>query len=231
MPYGILKSAMVNKWVILCGFFMLVINACTNDQLGLISSSGNESTGGVCFQSDVLPIVVNNCANAGCHNPKDREEGLDYTTYAGIKKSVKSGNPSKSELIKVIRSGEMPPRGYPEISQTDLSTLTTWIVEGGLNTQDCSALDCTSAANVSYSQTIVPIIKKQCIGCHTARLSEAGYSYDIYAEVLRSVNNNSFLGSIKHQASFVPMPYNAGKISSCEITFIETWIAEGKKNN
>lgn len=219
------------KFVYFLLLFSLILTSCTNDTIGVPSDTSTNPSSGVCFQNDVLPIMINNCANSGCHNTQSRVHGLDYTTYSGILKSVKSGNASSSKLIKVIQSGEMPPRGRPAVASADLSILRAWISEGAKNTQDCSSLDCASIGNVSFGTTIFPIVKRQCSGCHTARSAGGGYSFDTYSEIMRSVNNRSFVGSIKHQSGFVPMPYNAGKITDCEISYIDTWIAEGAQNN
>ena len=215
---------------LLGGLLLLFISSCTHDSIPIGLDIPTDS-GAICFQEQVLPIMVRNCANSGCHNPSSKVHGLDYTTYSGILKSVKKNNASGSTLIKITRSGEMPPRGNPSLNSDQLAILTSWITQGALNTQDCSSLDCSSVLNVSYSTSVYPIIKNQCLNCHTARLSEAGYNFDTFTGVMKAVNNRSLLGSIKHSSGFVGMPYNSAKISDCEITHIETWIAEGAKNN
>ena len=56
----------------------------------------------VCFQENVLPIFVSNCAMSGCHNSIDKAEEYDLTSYEGIMKGVVANHPSRSEVYKVI---------------------------------------------------------------------------------------------------------------------------------
>jgi hypothetical protein len=43
--------------------------------------------------------------------------------------------------------------------------------------------------------------------------------------------NGKLYGSIAHQAGFSPMPKNGAKLSDCEITQVQRWIAAGSLNN
>lgn len=85
--------------------------------------------------------------------------------------------------------------------------------------------------SVSFSKDVVPLINRYCIYCHSESpvLNEVNLSS--YDNVIPYINNGSFLGSIKHQGGFTPMPQNRAKLTKCSISIIETWVADGAPNN
>jgi hypothetical protein len=59
---------------------------------------------------------------------------------------------------------------------------------------------------------------------------EAGYQFDNYSDI-SNFNTNQLLGSIRHETNYVPMPFDGGKLSDCDIRRIEAWVAAGKPRN
>ena len=56
----------------------------------------------VYFQNEVLPLLVSNCTESGCHNTIDRQEGIILDSYANLMATVDdvtSTDWSKNELI------------------------------------------------------------------------------------------------------------------------------------
>lgn len=47
----------------------------------------------ICFQENILPIFVSNCAMTGCHNSIDKAEEYDFSNYEGIMKGVEPKHP------------------------------------------------------------------------------------------------------------------------------------------
>ena len=90
--------------------------------------------------------------------------------------------------------------------------------------------DCVTA-NMSLHTDIVPILQNNCYVCHSAAIHTADIVLEGYSEVIKQINNGNLLGGIRHQTGFVPMPQNAPKLGSCEISKIEQWISQGSKNN
>ena len=90
-----------------------------------------------------------------------------------------------------------------------------------------------NTANVKFSATILPILQEQCYACHTNATKSlgGGISLEGYTNLKPYVTNGKFLGSIKHQSGYVPMPDNSPKLSSCRISQIEKWIADGANND
>lgn len=73
-----------------------------------------------------------NCAGSDCHDPGTRK-GLDLSTpekgWATIQHRLSPGQPEASELIKVLRSGEMP-EGRPKMPAADIDRISAWIAAG-----------------------------------------------------------------------------------------------------
>lgn len=89
---------------------------------------------------------------------------------------------------------------------------------------------CSTAADVSFSMDVLPILNANCVSCHSGPSPEAGIDQSSWATVKATVDNGSFLGSIKHESPYVPMPLN-GELDPCNIQIIETWVNEGAENN
>ena len=86
--------------------------------------------------------------------------------------------------------------------------------------------------DVSYSSDLSSIIDLYCNGaCHNATDRQGNVILETYNQVKQYVDNGSFLGSIKHESSFVSMPPGS-KLNSCDIQKIEDWIInQGAPNN
>ncbi len=211
---------------------IIYLTSCTRDSL--VELGPGEVFTGVCFETEILPLVVSNCAGAGCHDPISRREGLNYTTYEGILRSVNKGNASRSQLIKYIKASghdRMPPPPLDPLTQDQIDLLSQWINDGAKNVVNCASAGCVEKATLSFHDDILPITNKYCLGCHSSRVPSAGYKYETYNDFVKSIQNNTFLGTINHDAGFNPMPLNGGRVSQCEIDYIEQWITEGFPDN
>ncbi len=84
---------------------------------------------------------------------------------------------------------------------------------------------------VSFSQVVLPLIEQSCAttGCHDANTAQSGFNFSGHFNI--SVFSPSMIGSIRHDASFVPMPFSAPKLADSLIQKIGCWIAQGKLNN
>jgi hypothetical protein len=92
------------------------------------------------------------------------------------------------------------------------------------------APDC-DVTNVTYSQTVAPILQNNCNGCHNAVSQSGGIITDNYADLQTIINNGKFRGSINHLSGYSPMPKGGGKLSSCDLEKINTWLDAGASNN
>ena len=86
------------------------------------------------FETNILPILTQRCAFAGCH-VVDGPEDVDLSTYATLQKGgehgaiVIAGNAKESELVEEIVTGKMPPEGSP-LEAFEIQSIIDWINNG-----------------------------------------------------------------------------------------------------
>lgn len=86
------------------------------------------------FEADILPILTQRCALAGCH-VADGPEDVDLRTYATLQKGgehgpiVIVGDARESELVEEIVTGKMPPEG-PPLEAAEIQRIIDWINDG-----------------------------------------------------------------------------------------------------
>jgi len=184
----------------------------------------------ICFQEDILPIFVNNCAQSGCHNPTDKKAGYDLTNYDGIMQGVKPRYPILSKIYITVKGNNpsMPRNPYSNLSTLQVTLIKVWIDNDAPNSRNCKSCDST---DYTFSNRINPIMQTWCIGCHSGSNVSGGYDFSSYNGVVHSVTNNRLLGCVEHSSGFSAMPKNAGYINSCDIAVIRKWIVTGYPNN
>jgi hypothetical protein len=87
------------------------------------------------------------------------------------------------------------------------------------------------STNVTYSTSIVPILISNCTSCHGGSTPSAGIKLDTYAGVKIQADNGRLLGAVLQAPSFSPMPKNATKMNTCNLTKIKKWVNAGAPNN
>ena len=123
----------------------------TDDELAIIrgwieSGAGSESGPAAeaapsnITQDDIIPIMLLRCTV--CHGLRRQEAGLDLRTRESMLKGGKSGpamvlgKPDQSLLVKMIRSGEMPPKkrliqvGVKPVAEAEAAKIARWIELG-----------------------------------------------------------------------------------------------------
>jgi len=87
----------------------------------------------VCFETDVLPLFLNNCAKTNCHDGNG--EPMRLTLFSEIRNEVEPGKPYSSNIYKAITAtsgeGQMPP-GQP-LSIDNRTIIRIWIEQGATN--------------------------------------------------------------------------------------------------
>jgi uncharacterized membrane protein len=182
------------------------------------------------FQQQVLPILVSNCAQSGCHDNGSHREGVILVSYNSVTQTggVRAGNASGSKLYKVIVNGSMPPQGYGTLTDKQQNLIYQWIQQGA---QDLVCENMCDSSVFTYSGAIQPLIANKCQGCHSATNSMGGINLSSYSALKTEVDNGKFQGSVNWNAGFSPMPQNGSKLSDCELSQITQWIAAGSPNN
>ena len=221
------------NWV---SFFIviLVFAACEHQpkiKLGdLINKTPVDSTNNgtncspdtVYFVNEILPMITSNCAQAGCHDNITQAEDIVLNSYASIRSQVKPGKAADSELYKEIVNGNMPPAG--SMTQEQMDKIKKWINQGAKNNFCNSGCDTTL---FTYSGSITKIINTNCIACHQS----GAVLLNSYSSVKALADNGRFLGAIKHQSGFQPMPSPYITLSDCDMKKITKWINSGALNN
>jgi len=201
------------------------------------SSTSNGDTSIPCdpnkiyFQQQVLPILVSNCAKSGCHDNASHKEGIILTSYNSTMQTgkVRPGNPNNSELYKQIANGEMPPAGNTPLTQAQRMLVYNWILQGAENLV-CANM-CGDTVNVTYSLSVKTIISNKCQGCHSGANPQGAIDLTTYTNVKAQVTNGKLWGAVNGNAGYSAMPKNGSKLSVCELTKIQKWIAQGAPNN
>lgn len=85
--------------------------------------------------------------------------------------------------------------------------------------------------NVTYTNDIIPILQRECYGCHGSSAPGGGYTLNTFAGVTVSVNDGSLFGAVSHETGFSKMPKGGNQLPECDIQFIRTWINQGAPNN
>jgi cytochrome c len=92
--------------------------------------------GAVSFSKDILPLFQKNCTR--CHGGSSPRQGLSLDSYAAVMKGssggavVVAGNPDKSALYSLVKSGAMP-FGGSKLADADIQKISDWITAGAPN--------------------------------------------------------------------------------------------------
>ena len=187
----------------------------------------------VYFQRDILPILATNCTMDGCHNANDHQDGVVLDSYSSVMNTadVRPFNANGSDLYEVLeedKSDKWMPYGRAKLPQAQRDLIRDWINQGAKN-EICGTGTCDSV-NVTYSQTISPIIQTHCLGCHNNNSAAKVPKFTSYAGVAAVAQNGKLVGAITRQPNFIPMP-QVGKLTACQISQIRKWVNDGALNN
>jgi hypothetical protein len=188
----------------------------------------------VYFQTQVLPILVSNCAMEDCHDAITAEDGIQLDSYLALMNSdiVDPGDPGNSDFIEVLtETGNdlMPPTdaGGP-LSADQIALLTQWVAQGAVNnscTPDCDP------TQFSYAVNLEPVIELACEGCHSGANPSGGVSLTNYNEVRATALDGSLMHSLFGTGGYSIMPDNTLGLPECNITQFQLWVNAGAPNN
>ena len=187
----------------------------------------------ICFERDILPIFVSNCAKSGCHDAQRHASGYELDSYDNIvKKGIIPGNSAASKIWESVTIGKgeggIMPQHAPRLTTTQLDLLKRWIAAGAVNGGACTATCDTE--NFTYSGAIKPMMESYCVGCHNTSTSLGGALNDYNSVKTASVSGN-LIANITHKAGYNPMPPTSLQMSDCQVTQIKKWVAAGAPNN
>jgi hypothetical protein len=239
-------------FVVLAGYLLMYSPGCTHDPflvdpIDPIDTMGMDTMpidspfvacedGTIYFEYDVLPILVSNCSVPGCHDAVSHQEDIILTSYASVIASgeVKPFDLNGGKLFEKITDSDpddrMPPPPRIPLTQAQISTIATWILQGAQDLT-CDRDTACSTENVSFSQTVFPILEKNCKGCHSSTAPTGGISLETYTSVRNIAATGRLYGAIARLPGFQPMPRNRGPLADCEILQIKSWIDAGMPDN
>lgn len=84
---------------------------------------------------------------------------------------------------------------------------------------------------VTYAAHVVPLMAQHCNSCHSTARADAGVVTDTHQGILATVNNGSFMGSMRYLAGFSPMPKGAAQLTNCDLDILQKWIDNGALQN
>lgn len=201
----------------------------------------------VCFTGDVLPIFINNCAIAGCHDGGGGQEShLALNNYTDIVRDIVPGNPGGSRLYQTMISkwGNMMPPNQP-LSLENRTKIRVWI-EQGANLTTCADGTGTGTppggstgyvARACFTRDILPVIISRCATtqCHDAVSHREGYNYTTYSNIVKSVSpghpSSSRLYTVMNSTGESRMPpQGSPQLTVAEKDSVSKWITYGALN-
>lgn len=99
------------------------------------------------------------------------------------------------------------------------------------NDEEILAEQICDVEEVTFSGFVKPLIQSKCESCHNPSFSSGDVNLQGYDNLKVYVENNRFLGAIRHDPGFTPMPFGQSRLPNCDILKIEKWIEEGFPDN
>jgi hypothetical protein len=207
---------------------IVLFSSCRHDaELPPIIAGVGDS---ICFDKQVLPIILSNCAMSGCHDGNGEKFAL--MNYEEVREKVTPGDPNKSEIYKAITASQlsgsiMPPSSYPRLNNDQVTLIQLWIMEGAHNN---SCVNYCDSIHVTFSGTIHSILQNNCTSCHSGADPSAALALTTYEEVKSAMINKSVLQHLQEADGYSLMP-PTGQLSTCNIAQFNKWIHDGLPNN
>lgn len=233
--------------------------SCVHEPVNPVSNGGDPGTNPgtnpppeeqcdpeVVYFNQVFEIFNSNCAVVGCHVGSDAPEGITFESYEDIMNGttddddlITPGSPGDSEIYEAITDNDPDdrmPLNRPALKPEQIALIRKWI-EQGAEDITCTSGEC-NLDNVTYLQTIKPIVVARCTGCHGNTNPAGGLNYNNYADLQKVALNGKLLPAIRYESA-TPMPQPPGgnpantslKLPDCDISKIEKWVSGGALNN
>lgn len=234
----------MKRFFLLSGLFASLFTAtlfsCKHDPF--IPVDPDTPSGGTCdpdtvyFQNQVLPLLISNCTESGCHNSQDRAEGVVVDSYESLMATVddvKRTTWSKNDLIKSLttsESDERMPLNKPAFTTAQIDLLKKWISQGAQNNScDEAAGVCDTINGSGYNLFVKPLVQVKCQGCHSGSNPQGGVKLTTYSEIRTYALNGSFYSSVTRASNW--MPLGGSKLDDCSLAKLRVWVAAGAPEN
>ena len=81
--------------------------------------------------------------------------------------------------------------------------------------------------NVTYSQTIAPIMSTNCNFCHSGATPPANVKTDTYDDLKIIADDDRLWGCVNHESGYSAMPNDRPKLNDCDLKKIRVWLDNG----
>ena len=205
------------------------------------NGGGGTSSGVTCdpdsvyFSNQILPILISNCTQSGCHNDIDREDGVILTSYQSLRSTVEnvtSTNWDDNELLEVLLEDDTDkrmPYGKPPLPQAQINLIKTWVQQGAKNNGCNENFGQCNTENIQFSSFVQPLIQSRCQGCHSGSSPQGGISLANYNDIKTVANNGKLYTVVTRSTNW--MPKGGQKLDACTTSKLKAWIDAGAPNN
>jgi len=190
----------------------------------------------VYFQNTILPLLVANCSQSGCHNPTDHSEGVVLNTYSSVLSTVEhvtSTDWNENKLIRAITETDpekfMPQAPNPPLSAAQINLLKTWISQGAQNNGCNESYTGCSTDGVTYANFFQPLVQAKCQGCHSAASAQGGIVLSNYNNAKTLALNGRLYAAVTRSTNW--MPNGGARLDACTIDKIKAWADAGAPQN
>ncbi len=144
------------------------------------------SPSGTSFEQTVLPFLAENCT--GCHNAKRASGGLNLEQYRTAA-AVEQERDKWEQVLLKLRTGEMPPKGMPRPDETQLKSVTTWLVSeferaDSLAKPDPGRVTARRLNRAEYNNTVRDLLGVNSHPADDFPQDDSGYGFDNIGDVL-----------------------------------------------
>lgn len=116
-------------------FVTIFLTSCYNDNRETLYPQppidGCDTTN-LSFSSDILPIMIENCATPGCHTSVANAAGYALDSYQGVRQAAVTDQ----RLLGTIKQdqGFSPmPKGNSKLPACEINKISAWIASGAQN--------------------------------------------------------------------------------------------------
>lgn len=220
----------------------LAFVACQHDPFvkpfdpGTPPASGSCDPDSVYFQNQILPILISNCTESGCHNAQDHQEGIVLDSYQSLVSTVENATQNDLHENKLMRAvldsdldDRMPPPPKSALAAEQIDLLKKWLAQGAqFNACDENFGGC-DPNTVTFGSFVKPLIQAKCQGCHSGSNPQGSIKLVTYSDIKTVALNGKLYNSLTLSSNW--MPKGGAKLDDCSLQKIQAWIGAGALEN
>ncbi len=190
----------------------------------------------VYFRNTILPILVANCTQSGCHNSVDQTEGIVLTSYEQLMSTVEGVTLTdwhENKLVRAITETDpekrMPQVPNPTLTPAQIAQIQTWVSQGAQNNACNESFGGCETSGVTYANFFQPLVQAKCQGCHSGASAQGGVVLAHYNGAKTVALNGKLYAAITRTSNW--MPNGGAKLDDCTQDKIKAWIDAGAPEN